>query len=574
MSFLDLFALFALGALGSLAITGIQSKVPTQSVSNLLEYLFLSNLSLQSQVAVIGLCAAILMLIKTIFSAFFVRRMTFFLAFKGATVSINLIEKLLSLPIRKIQSKSSQETLFALTSGVNSLMLNVIGGSVTLISDLVLLLILTIALFLVDPIMCLLVSLLFFFTSVLIFRLLGTKGKDLGFQNSMLTIESNDKILEVINCYREVTVGNRRSFYSKFIGNLRIRNSSYTAQLAFMPYVSKYFLESVVVLFALILCSYQFLTQDSIQAVSTLVIFMAAGTRMAPAVLRIQQSSISIKTYLGVSEPTLDLARELSGTTLVSMSQIKPYFIYPGFIPEIIMNNVSFDYGNRVSFNIKNINLKIEPGKFVAIVGSTGAGKTTFVDLILGIHENRIGETFISGIKTLDAIKKWPGALGYVPQEVFITNSTIRENVALGFDPELISDEIVWEALDAAQLSDFVRTLPEKLSTKVGESGTRLSGGQRQRIGIARALFTKPKLLVLDEATSSLDAETEQAISLAISKLQGDVTLIIIAHRLSTVKSADSVIYLEGGSILAEGRFDAVRAIVPNFDIQAKLMGL
>lgn len=574
MGFVDLLALFALGALGSLAVTGIQSKSPSSSISNLLEIFGLSNLSFQSQVGFIGSFAATLMLAKTVFSAIFVRKITFFLAFKSASVSINLINQFFSLPLRQIQSKSSQETLFALTSGVNSLMLNVLGGSITLVSDFSLLTLLIIGLLVVDPVMCLFVSALFLLTSILLFRLLGTKAQNFGFYNSMLSIESNNKILEVLNCYREIKVGNRLDFYLQFISNLRRKHSSYTGQLAYLPYVTKYVLESVVVVFALILCSYQFLTKDSIQAVSTLVIFMAAGARMAPAVLRMQQSAISIKTYLGVCKPTLDLAKVLTGVATNSSGQVIPSFMHHGFVPEIIMNKVDFSYGDKSTFRLSDINLKIDSGKFVAIVGPTGAGKSTFADLVLGIQNKSGGQTLISGIESLDALKKWPGAVGYVPQDVFIASGSIRENVAIGFDPEFISDENIWEALDAAQLSTFVRTLPEELSSKIGEGGARLSGGQQQRIGIARALFTKPKILILDEATSSLDAETEEAISVAINKLQGLVTLIVIAHRLSTVKSANNVIYLENGRILAEGKFEDVRRNVPNFDKQAKLMGL
>lgn len=574
MGFLDLLALFALGALGSLAVSGIQSKSPSSSISNLLEIFGLSNLSFQAQVGFIGLFAATLMLAKTVFSAIFVRMITFFLAFKSAGVSTNLINQFFSLPLRQIQSKSSQETLFALTNGVNSLMLNVLGGSITLVSDFSLLTLLIIGLLIVDPVMCIFVSTLFLLTSIILFRLLGTKAKNFGYYNSMLSIESNNKILEALNCYREIKVGNRLDFYLQFMSNLRRKHSFYTGQLAYLPYVTKYVLESVVVVFALILCSYQFLTKDSIQAVSTLVIFIAAGTRMAPAVLRIQQSAISIKTYLGICKPTLDLAKVLTGVGTNSSSQVIPSFMHHGFVPEIIMNKVDFNYGDKSTFKLSDINLKIDSGKFVAIVGPTGAGKSTFADLVLGIQNKSGGQTLISGIESLNALKKWPGAVGYVPQDVFIASGSIRENVAIGFDPEFISDENIWEALDAAQLSTFVRTLPEELSSKIGEGGARLSGGQQQRIGIARALFTKPKILILDEATSSLDAETEEAISVAINKLQGQVTLIVIAHRLSTVKSANSVIYLENGRILAKGKFEDVRLNVPNFDKQAKLMGL
>ena len=194
--------------------------------------------------------------------------------------------------------------------------------------------------------------------------------------------------------------------------------------------------------------------------------------------------------------------------------------------------------------------------------------------MILGLLNPESGSISISGLKPEEAVIKWPGAISYVPQDVVISNGTIRENVALGFNSKYVNEELVWDAIKAAQLDDYVNSLPEGLGTQVGERGTRMSGGQRQRLGIARALFTRPKLLVLDEATSALDGETELAISQAIQRLRGNVTVIMIAHRLSTVRNADSIIYIDKGKVIFIGTFDQVRDNVPNFDRQAKLMGL
>jgi ABC-type multidrug transport system fused ATPase/permease subunit len=184
------------------------------------------------------------------------------------------------------------------------------------------------------------------------------------------------------------------------------------------------------------------------------------------------------------------------------------------------------------------------------------------------------GEILISGLPPEFAVLTWPGALAYVPQDVIIINGTLRDNVGLGFDPKFVDDDVVWEALKAAQLGEFAGNLPDGLDTQVGERGTKLSGGQKQRLGIARALFTHPRLLVLDEATSSLDGDTEHAISRAINELKGQVTVIMIAHRLSTVRSADQIVYLNNGQVIAKGSFEDVRNSVPDFDRQARLMGL
>jgi ABC-type multidrug transport system fused ATPase/permease subunit len=218
--------------------------------------------------------------------------------------------------------------------------------------------------------------------------------------------------------------------------------------------------------------------------------------------------------------------------------------------------------------------LKLPAGASLALVGSTGAGKSTLADLILGVLIPDSGVAFIGGLTPGEALATWPGAVAYVPQDVAMANGTVRENVALGMPAEIIEDDWVWNALDRAHLGDFLRDSREGLDTLIGENGIKLSGGQRQRLGIARALYTRPKLLVLDEATSALDAETERAISQTLQELEGTVTTVTIAHRLATIRHCDLVVYLENGEARAQGSFDEVRAIAPQFDRQAQLLGL
>jgi ABC-type multidrug transport system fused ATPase/permease subunit len=244
------------------------------------------------------------------------------------------------------------------------------------------------------------------------------------------------------------------------------------------------------------------------------------------------------------------------------------------FNPEIQMANIGLTYPFSERPALHQINLELKKGQSLAVVGPSGAGKTTLVDVLLGILIQDQDSVLISGVSPKDAIQKWPGAIAYVPQNVTIMNGTIRENVALGFDPDEFTDEYVFEALGHAQLTELVNQLPDGLDTQVGERGTKLSGGQRQRIGIARALFTNPLLLVLDEATSSLDGQTESDFSEAIKSLHGQVTVVLVAHRLSTIRTADQVIYLSNGTITANGTFDEVRKSVPDFDKQAGLNGI
>jgi ABC-type multidrug transport system fused ATPase/permease subunit len=209
-----------------------------------------------------------------------------------------------------------------------------------------------------------------------------------------------------------------------------------------------------------------------------------------------------------------------------------------------------------------------------AIVGPSGGGKSTIIDLILGILSPQEGKVLLGGLNPSEAIRTWPGSIGYVPQEVFISNGTIRDNICLGFDPVTVDEELIWDALKAADLDEFVRSVEGQLEFVVGDNGGSLSGGQRQRIGIARCLLTKPTLVILDEATSALDSATENRISESIMNLRGSCTVIVVAHRLSTVRNSDQVVYIENGEVVAFGTFEDVKANSPKFQEQAEFMGL
>jgi ABC-type multidrug transport system fused ATPase/permease subunit len=325
---------------------------------------------------------------------------------------------------------------------------------------------------------------------------------------------------------------------------------------------------------ALIVSGVQFLLNDATRAIANLVVFLAAATRIAPAILRIQQSALFLRSGLGTADKTIRIIKEATDGEIQELNDNQPDFEYASFRNSIKISNLNFSYSNSNHFNLSNIDLIVSPGQHIAISGSSGAGKTTLVDLILGVLSPNSGLIEISGVDPLKAFKEWPGATAYIPQDIVIVNGTIWENIALGFTFNLNQEVHIWDALKLAHLDGYVKSLPEGLFTQVGELGYKLSGGQRQRLGIARALFTKPKILVMDEATSALDGETESDIANAIKSLRGKTTVLIIAHRLSSVRNADQVIFMSNGAVTAKGTFAQVREIAPEFDRQANLMGL
>jgi ATP-binding cassette, subfamily B, bacterial PglK len=227
---------------------------------------------------------------------------------------------------------------------------------------------------------------------------------------------------------------------------------------------------------------------------------------------------------------------------------------------ELSIEHLYFRYPGTERNVLENIDQRIPAGSTVALVGSSGAGKSTLADLIMGLHQPTDGRVAADGVDICADITAWQRSIGMVPQDVYILDATLRANVAFGEAPDSVDEERLFAALARAQLDDLIRDLPDGVDTIVGERGGRLSGGQRQRIGIARALYLEPSVLVLDEATSALDSETERRITDTIESLHGQLTVIVIAHRLSTVRECDLLLYLEHGRIAAAGTFESVTA--------------
>ena len=575
LSFLDLLGVALIGLLGALTIRGVQSLPPSGNLQRILENFDLEKFEFQDQAAILGILAASTLIFRTLLSIIFTRRTLHFLSARGAIISSNLVAKMLSRPLTDVLAQTSQQTLYALTNGVMNITLGVIGNSVAMVSDLSLLIVLLIGLLIVNPLVALCTGSLFIAVGLILYKMLHERALNLGESQAILTVESSERIVEIVQGFREAAVKNRRRFYAEQISSLRFRLSRDLAESAFLPYVSKYVLETTVIIGALAISALQFSLQDAAKAVATLSIFLAAGTRIAPAVLRLQQCAIQLKSAIGSARPTISLIEELS-MIKVEESELdySPKFEYPDFIPTISAKEITFTYPSSKTPAVQDASFEIAEGSLVALVGSSGAGKSTLADLILGLLVPEMGKVFISGIPPTSAIKKWPGAIAYVPQDVLIVNGTIRSNIALGFELGSVPEKEILRSLKVSQLEEFVSKLPKGIDTEVGERGAKLSGGQRQRLGIARALFTNPKLLILDEATSSLDGKTEASLSHAINALKGSVTVVLIAHRLSTVREADNIIYLESGRVRAIGTFEELRSSVPNFEIQARLMGL
>lgn len=573
-NFLDLIGVALLGVLGSLAISGSASRDPGSRVQSILKLLNLEDNTIQSQAAIIGVMAATFLVTKTLFSLFFARRTMYFLTYRSAKLTESLVSKLLSQSLQDIKKNSVQENIYALTGGVGSLVNSIAAAVIFTISDLSLTIIMLFGLFYIDPVVCLLTIIMYVGIATILYLLTGRRMHLMGMKQSKLSIKNQEMIREILGTYREAVVGGKRAFYVQEVRNHQFSIAKNNAEFSFFPNISKYVLEITVILGVFFISATQFYLYNAERSVAVLSVFLISSARIAPAVLRIQQSMIQMKGALGVAAPALKLIDQLHSVDTPEMVIKKFNRDYPILRGEIVLKNINFKYKETSSFGMEDINLVIESGTVNAIVGRSGSGKTTLIDIMLGVINPTEGEILISGKAPSEIINDFPGLLAYVPQDVFIINGTLKENICLGYNPQEIPSELIYNALKKAQLFDFVENLPEKLETYVVDNGSNLSGGQRQRIGIARALITEPKLLVMDESTSSLDGETESDLTNAIISLKGQTTMILIAHRLSTVRNADKVVYLEEGKILASGTFNDVRQKIPDFDKQSKLMGL
>ena len=352
---------------------------------------------------------------------------------------------------------------------------------------------------------------------------------------------------------KEVKVSGKEIFFiNAYTGQSQIKanNSRYMKMLELIP---RLFIETLLVSIVLItMLIIVFQGTSAAQLVSTMALFAMAAFRLMPSITRV----VALITTIRYSHPALDVVYEDLFMNHEESENIKgnPVIVNKDekmFNNSIQLNGVSFRYPEQKGHSVKDISLTIPIGQSVAFIGESGAGKTTLVDIILGLFKPEQGNILIDGKDLYSQKALWQQKIGYIPQSIFLSDDTIRGNVAFGIEEEQIDDKEVWRALEQAQLKKFIEELPNQLETSVGERGVRLSGGQRQRIGIARALYHNPEILFMDEATSALDSETEKEIMKAIDGLKGEKTLIIIAHRLSTIENCDTVFEISDGQLIS-----------------------
>lgn len=584
LAFLDLFGIVLIGLVAAVAVSGFGFSDIPQWAQDGLATLGLDSFTISQLSVILALTAVATLITKTLLSAILSRLIIRFLAARQAEVSASLARRFLRRPLAEVQRWTTSEAVYALGNGAYAATTALLASGITIAAEVFLFAIVGLSLLAYDPILTVSAFILFVTVILILHRTLGrmtARNADLIKEASIDTMTA---VSEALSTYRETTVLHRRDLYAERYAGLVRKYSVAGAANSFILEIPKYVLEIALYVGLVLLGVVQFLTKDWAAAATTVAVFLAASSRIMPGILRLQGATITIKNASVSAQPTFFMADYLdhcpesedsSAPRMSAQDVIKKIESgYQDFNATVTAQSVRYTYPDAPEPAVTDVDFSLQAGRSLAFVGSTGAGKSTLTDLVLGVLDPESGSMNIGGLKPRQAIRQWPGAIAYVPQAVSLIGGTVRDNVALGLPKDLVDDDLVWEALQRAHLAEFLRANREGLETPIGERGFRLSGGQRQRLGIARALYTRPRLLVLDEATSALDSETERAIVATLAELEGEVTTITVAHRLATVRNCDELIYLQLGHVTARGTFEEVRAQAPDFNHQAELLGL
>jgi len=377
------------------------------------------------------------------------------------------------------------------------------------------------------------------------FRIFKRKMESSGDEEERGMILINKSVMQALNGIKEIKASHREKFFTEKFKKIRLHTVAFKAQIQSLRQLPRLFMESLCFSGAFLVVTVVILVGvDMSVLLPQLGIFMLAAFKMFPAISRILSISTQVMRQSKAIPAIHDILFE------------KDEYDYELPLPteiiishDIVVSGMLYRYPKTKRPVFKNVSFTIPYNTSVAFVGPSGMGKSTLVDIILGILTPQSGSVTFNGKSIHHNNRGWVRKIGYVPQAIYLMDDTLRANIAFGIEDNRIDEAQIWNALEQAQLADFVRELPDGLDTEVGERGVRLSGGQRQRIGIARALYHNPPILVFDEATSNLDRETESAVMEAIRSLQGKKTMIIVAHRLSTIEHCDIIYRIKKGKV-------------------------
>ena len=555
MAILDMIGVASI--LPFMAVLTNPSLIETNLILNNI-FQFFSKLGVENNqqfLFALGILVFLILIFSLTFKALTTYFQIRFIQMREYTVGKSFVEGYLHQPYSWFLNHHSAELGKNILSEVGG----VIGGGMRNLLDLLskglVAITLIILLIITDPKLALIISLsLGLFYGVIFFSIrsyLGQIGK-IRLKNNELRFLT---VSEAFSAIKEVKISGLEQTYIKQFSKSAEAYARTQASSTILSQLPRFFLEAIAFGGIMLIILYKMTTTGSFNnALPVVSLYVFAGYRLMPALQQIYRSF----TQLTFAGPAIDKLYD-------DKKNLKPFNVNQNqkllhFNRSISLKNIHYNYPNASRTALKDINLSIPAKATVGLIGATGSGKTTMVDIILGLLEAQKGTLEVDGkIITQQNSRSWQQSIGYVPQHIYLSDDTIVGNIALGVDPSKIDQVAIEKVCKIANLYDFIMDeLPKKYLTTVGERGVRLSGGQRQRIGIARALYHSPKVLILDEATSALDNQTEKVVMDAINNLSKDITVILIAHRLNTVKNCDIIFKLENGQLINQGTFEEI----------------
>ena len=497
-------------------------------------------------------------LLKAFLSIVITKNAAYFVAKVEAKAAEELARKVFGGDLAAVRRRSREEMAYAVQFGSPAAFSYLLNFTSTVAAEGALFVLICLGFLLVDPWSTLAAVVYFVIIAVVIQHFVGTLMSEAGAKSAKGTIEANGAVADLIAVFRELSVLGLRHKYINRIYQSRIAAAESSATQTYLSGMPRYIIEAALIVGVAAFILVQALTGDIVSSAATIGVFLSGGFRLTAAMLPLQSALLNIKGILPAATSVYGILREKSNG--YSAAQGIGHRTSQGIdrtapIPlRVTFRDVSFTYSGIDGFTLHGITFDIPAGKQVAFIGPSGSGKSTIADLICGVI------TPSSGVVEIRSMNGENGGepvapISYVPQKPGLVSGTVSQNVALGVDAEDIDEARVWDALESAHLTAVASSLPGGLESDLGNHLDSLSGGQIQRVGLARALYTKPGLLVMDEATSALDAESESKITYALNALRGEVTVVLIAHRLNTVQHADKVFLIDNGKLIDEGTF-------------------
>jgi ABC-type multidrug transport system fused ATPase/permease subunit len=541
VSILDMLALVLVGLVTTLGMAFISGNEKSIRIILPLD----NYIVFESQVKtiyILGLISLMFFFIRTFLTLLLTSKMLERMAVWSSEISSILLKELLQTPYSWLRKQNIDRVAFNLTQGVQYGVLGVIGQFGILVSESFLAILILVLLFIVNPVMALTMFLIFGLFSIFVYLKIG---KGINVTAELVTegvVSGNFEVRNMINLFREIFVLKRSDYFIEKFKNQRLEASKLYAKLNWLQLIPKYAIESAMLLGGLLITVASFYTSSATQALTALVIFLVASARVMPSALRIQQAMMLIHSYAGTAQSTYTSRIEMQDARAIPYCAL---IVRPEESGELLVSlqNIEYKYPGSQNFALVDVNLEIASSGLIGLTGPSGSGKSTLCEILLRVTSPSAGK-LVHHIEENEEFRA-----SYLPQDIFLLPDTVIGNIAIGLVEEKVDLDQVWVAIERAQLLDFVNSLPQGIYTKLSNSEIGLSGGERQRIGLARALYSNPMLLILDESTNSLDRTNEQTILKVLKDLSKEMSIILITHNAQTFGEFDRTLFMEDGKI-------------------------